>query len=479
LWCAWLAWSRFRVVIPTWDKTIPTIAACLDATFRTFGGVPTYCLTDNEKTVTVEHVARVAVRNPDMAAIGRYYGTAVATCLPADPASKGGSEATVRIAKRDLVPTLVNLRAAYASFTELEQACVEFITEVNGRVHRETRQVPVSMLAEERSWLHLMPETPYTAVFGQTRTVNIKDGTVSVGSVRCSVPYQWAGQKVWVRFDGDELIVTGLRDQVPVELARHARSTPGNPRIDDAHYPQSSRGRRSPKAVNPAEAAFLNIGDGAAQWLMEAAAQGAARIRAKMAEAVTLAKLHGNDPVDRALGTAAFAGRFGEADLATILAYQHDPATTRAGETHSLQPGTSAWAQMGRYHTNCHGRGHPHRQSPTLGPSRARAHPAGRRSRRPRRGQPAHPPHPGGIPHRENVPHLERAGLVYPHRHPVGAANPGMGGPPREPVRLRPIRHRQKPLLRSARPSCRRRRPERGLVHHRRHRRTGTPPPRR
>lgn len=26
LWCAWLAWSRFRVVIPIWDKTLPTLA---------------------------------------------------------------------------------------------------------------------------------------------------------------------------------------------------------------------------------------------------------------------------------------------------------------------------------------------------------------------------------------------------------------------------------------------------------------------
>jgi hypothetical protein len=51
LWCAWLAWSRFRVVIPLLDKTLPTVAACLDATFRTLGGVPTYYLTDNEKTV--------------------------------------------------------------------------------------------------------------------------------------------------------------------------------------------------------------------------------------------------------------------------------------------------------------------------------------------------------------------------------------------------------------------------------------------
>ncbi len=52
LWCAWLAWSRFRVVIPTLDRTMPTVIACLDETLRRFGGSPTYALTDNERTVT-------------------------------------------------------------------------------------------------------------------------------------------------------------------------------------------------------------------------------------------------------------------------------------------------------------------------------------------------------------------------------------------------------------------------------------------
>lgn len=77
LWCAWPAWPRFRDVIPVLDKTLPTMAACLDATFRTLGGAPAYCLTGNEKTVTVDHVARVAVRNPDPVPITRCYGTVV------------------------------------------------------------------------------------------------------------------------------------------------------------------------------------------------------------------------------------------------------------------------------------------------------------------------------------------------------------------------------------------------------------------
>jgi hypothetical protein len=112
LFCGWLAWSRFRVVIPTWDKTLPTVLACLDECYRRAGGVPTYTLTANEKTVTTTHVAGVPVRHPDMAAAGRHYGTVIATCVPADPESKGGSEATVKIAKDDLVPTTANLRGS-------------------------------------------------------------------------------------------------------------------------------------------------------------------------------------------------------------------------------------------------------------------------------------------------------------------------------------------------------------------------------
>ena len=62
LFCAWLAWSRFRVVIAVWDKTLPTVIACLDRSMRAFGGVPTYWLTDNEKTVSTGHVAGIAGR---------------------------------------------------------------------------------------------------------------------------------------------------------------------------------------------------------------------------------------------------------------------------------------------------------------------------------------------------------------------------------------------------------------------------------
>ncbi len=45
LFCAWLAWSRFRVVLALRDKTMPSVFAALDVTLRRLGGAPTYVLT--------------------------------------------------------------------------------------------------------------------------------------------------------------------------------------------------------------------------------------------------------------------------------------------------------------------------------------------------------------------------------------------------------------------------------------------------
>ena len=122
LFCAWLSWSRFRVVIPTWDKTLPTLISCVDQMLRAIGGCPTYLLTDNERTVSVDHVSGVAIRHPMIVAAARHYGLVVETCVPYDPESKGGAESTVKIAKADLVPTEANLLDAYGSFAELVTA---------------------------------------------------------------------------------------------------------------------------------------------------------------------------------------------------------------------------------------------------------------------------------------------------------------------------------------------------------------------
>ena len=355
LFCAWLAWSRYRVVVPLWDKTLPSVVLGLDRAFRYFDGVPTYALTDNEKTVSVDHVAGIAVRNPQIVAAGHHYGVSIQTCVAADPQSKGGSEATVKIAKADLVPTDHNLRPEYASMAELEAECVGWMSDVNTRKHRSTHEPPVIRLAEEHERLHRVPKRPHTVVFGETRKVSWQS-TVSVGGAVYSVPHELIDQRVWVRNVGDELIVVATDGHLGArEVARHALTTPGRPSIQDDHYPPRPPGalERRPRAHSQDEKQFLQIGPGAERWLRRAAADGTPRLRRKLTEAVDLSKLHGAEPVNRALETCAQAGRFADGDLARIIAHHHQrdggqlvPFPTR-GEDSSLQASTKAWEGFG------------------------------------------------------------------------------------------------------------------------------------
>ncbi|OLT33924.1 hypothetical protein BJF79_34120 [Actinomadura sp. CNU-125] len=160
------------------------------------------------------------------------------------------------------------------------------------------------------------------------------DRTVRWGDVRYSVPAGHEGRKVWCRVHGDELVIVGPRDTTGdasgdtardavglAELWRHKLSTPGRPRIVEAHYPDHPGGN-GPRAPRPrpqsvAERDFLAIGPGAEAWL------------------------------DKALGLAAIHGRFAESDLASIcdrLARTGEstgPAHL-ADECHSAQPGTGS-----------------------------------------------------------------------------------------------------------------------------------------
>ena len=209
------------------------------------------------------------------------------------------------------------------------------------------------LLAQEHEYMHRLPRLPHTLCFGQTRKVD-RQATVSVGDAIYSVPHTLIGERVWVRSDGEQLVVVHIDHQGPREVARHQLTTPGRPSINDEHYPPRPAGalERRPRGRSSEEREFLAIGDGAERWLKRAAAEGTSRIRRKMAEAVDLAKLHGHGALNDALERCASYGRFADGDLASILAHQQTatviPLPTRAPEDRSLQSSTRSWEGFGR-----------------------------------------------------------------------------------------------------------------------------------
>jgi transposase len=346
LFCAWLAWSRFRVVLALSDRTFPSLVSALDRTFRAVGGAPTYLLTDNEKTVTTRHVAGLAVRNRETLGVAHYYGVAIHTCVVADPESKGGSESSVKLAKADVLPRPDNLVAAYPDVASLERACAETTERFNTRVHRETGQRPVDRLVTERRALHAIPTEPYSVALGETRTVSWSS-LISFGGSRYSVPYQLCEEVVFVRRDGDEVVITATDEGGAREVARHRVAGKGQITLLDAHYPERPVGpERAPKATTSAEAEFLAIGEGSKRYLAEMAATGERHVDERMAEAIALSATTDRGRLDEALGLAALAGRFAAHDLVSILSFRREPRR-RIAEGHSLQPGTSGWARLG------------------------------------------------------------------------------------------------------------------------------------
>src|ERR1700694_843845 len=119
--------------------------------------------------VDLDYIARIAWRHPTMVEVGHHYGLTLASCVPADPQSKGSSGATVRIASADLVPTDANLLSSYSRFTDLRGACDEVCERFNARPHRATRCPPNERLAQERERLHPLATPPFNDVFGGSR----------------------------------------------------------------------------------------------------------------------------------------------------------------------------------------------------------------------------------------------------------------------------------------------------------------------
>ena len=97
------------------------------------------------------------------------------------------------------------------------------------------------MLVEERAHLHRCRARLYGSRLGDShRRVRHPDGGLPQRLV--SVPHVPAGQTVWVREHGDEIVIVHVGPGGQVEVARDGRTTPGSPRVEDPC-------RRSPSTV--------------------------------------------------------------------------------------------------------------------------------------------------------------------------------------------------------------------------------------
>jgi transposase len=177
LFCGWLPWSRYRLIVPTWDRTRAELRSAMDTTLRGLGGAPAYLVGNDARMLTIDPATGASIVHPELLAIGRYYGCQVAGCQPFTSVGTGGGEHAVKIARDDLAPTTTNLLAGYDSFVELARACALWCEQNNGRQLRKTGTTPVARLAVERQHLHALPAEPRDASTGSRDRVAAGAGT--------------------------------------------------------------------------------------------------------------------------------------------------------------------------------------------------------------------------------------------------------------------------------------------------------------
>jgi transposase len=310
--CAVLAWSRFRFVRFAADETQATTLALLAECFEEIGGVPAVVLADRMGCLKGGVVANVVVPAPGYVRFAAAYGFAPDFCEAADPESKGVVEHLVGYAKSDLVVSA----GGWPSFAEANAAARAWCAEVNDRRHADIAVVPVERLAVERPLLRPLPSLRPAATPMASRKVDALS-TVRFGSARYSVPAGLRGQRLELTVDGTELAIS--RAGVPV--ARHHLVGPGELSLDDVHY---GRAARPPvRAVRPRSAdelAFLGLGPVAERFLRAAAAAGATRLHLELAEIVPLMASHGREALIVALERALAYRRFTASDIRSILA---------------------------------------------------------------------------------------------------------------------------------------------------------------
>ncbi|MGH9003756.1 MAG: IS21 family transposase, partial [Acidimicrobiia bacterium] len=276
--CAVLAWSRFRFVRFADNERASTTLGFLAECFEVLGGVPRVVLSDRMGCLKGGVVAGVVIPTPDYVRFATHYGYRPDFCEGADPESKGIVENLVGYAKSDLV---VPQGLSALDVSAANEAARVWCAEVNGLTHTEIMAVPAERLVAEREVLRALPSLRPRIGRMVARKVD-KLSCVRFGSARYSVPNRLIGRRVEVAAGAGRVKILD-RDEI---VADHLAVVPGEASIVDEHY-GGARPVPPRRAVRPrtkAEKAFCALGPAAEAFIKGAAAAGVTKLGVELVD---------------------------------------------------------------------------------------------------------------------------------------------------------------------------------------------------
>jgi hypothetical protein len=240
--------------------------------------------------------------NPKLQSFSQHYGTVILPTKPRMPRHKGKVERGV-----DYVQENALKGKRFSSLAEQNRHLLEWETQVaDTRIHGTTRkQVRRAFEDVERQALLPLPLERFPCFTEARRKVN-RDGHVEVDKAYYSVPPEYLGRSVWVRWDSRLVRVFNQRFE---QIAVHARHEQGRFRTQNSHIPKEKRSgieRGATYLLNKTSLIGPQSGRWAEQMVQQRGVQG---VRVLMG-LLNLAKRHPGDQIESACETALTHGAY-------------------------------------------------------------------------------------------------------------------------------------------------------------------------
>jgi len=209
-------------------QTTENFIRVLENSFHHFGGVVRIAIIDNLKAAVTQADWYDPEMNPKIRAFADHYNVAIMPHRPYTPRHKGKVERGVGYVKANALKGRV-----FESLAEQNSYLLDWEQKIaDTRIHGTTRQQVAKLFEEvERPALQPLPSDRFPFFHEAQRTVH-RDGHVEVEKSYYSVPPEYLGRKVWVRWDGRVVRVFNQRME---QVAFHAKADPGRFKTQKRH----------------------------------------------------------------------------------------------------------------------------------------------------------------------------------------------------------------------------------------------------
>ena len=200
----------------------------LENAFHAFGGVPKTLIIDNLRAAVSRADWYDPEVNPKIEAFCRHYGTAILPAKPFTPRHKGKVESAIKYVKNNALKgrDFHSLAEENRHLREWESGVADH--RIHGTTKRQVKQVYEDV---ERAALLPLPPARFPFFHEGQRTVH-RDAHVEVDKAYYSVPPEYVGCRVWVRWDARLARIYNLRME---QIAIHPRQEKGRFRTAPEH----------------------------------------------------------------------------------------------------------------------------------------------------------------------------------------------------------------------------------------------------